>query len=111
MNRAFSALIVATLLPACASSPWPHYETAMSCHMVGEKMSECDKHYRKAMKEDPKLQGIHASYGVHLLKQGRIAEANREFAIEQKNYPAYAVKPISQLTASKPNDKPKAGAQ
>lgn len=83
-------------LVGCASSPWPHYEEAIRCHLDG-KTTECDQKYQKAIKADPKTQGVHASYGVHLLKEGKTAEAAQEFATEQANYPDYAPKAISQL--------------
>ena len=96
MKNPILATILLLLLAGCASSPWPHYETALRCHLDGKK-GECDKEYQKAIDAGPKTQGLHASYGVHLLQEGKPAEATREFEIEKANYPQYASRSISQL--------------
>jgi Tfp pilus assembly protein PilF len=43
--------------------------------------------YEKAIKKNNKLQGVHASYGTHLLKQGDVSGAQKEFALEIENHP------------------------
>lgn len=96
MKISILATIPLLLLAGCAISPWPHYETALRCHLDGKK-DECDKEYEKAIALGPKTQGLHASYGVHLLKEGKSVEATREFEIEKANYPEYASRSISQL--------------
>lgn len=58
----------------------------MTCHFNG-KQEECDKPYQKAIKKNEKLQGVHASYGTHLLKRGDLENAKQEFAKEITYHP------------------------
>jgi hypothetical protein len=112
MNRSAPLLLVfgSVLLGAgCAANPWPSYEAAVRCHLDGKK-TECDHHYRDAIAIDPQLQGIHSSYGMHLLQEGRVPEAEREFTIEGKNYPAYAAVAIGRLKAPGTNTEAVAAA-
>jgi len=87
-------------LAGCASNPWPYYEGAIRCHME-KKGEECNKQYEAAIKIDPKLQGVHASYGVHLLLNGKPTEAEKEFAQERANYPKFAEKGLAALAGNK----------
>jgi hypothetical protein len=67
------------------------------------KKQECDGDYLKAIEIGPRTQGLHASYGVHLLLEGRRDEALKEFAIEKANYPGFAPKGIDQLALGTAN--------
>jgi len=96
MKRPFLLAFSPLILAGCAVTPWPHYEAAVRCHLDGKKQ-ECDQDYLKAIEIGPKTQGLHASYGVHLLLEGRRDEALKEFAIEKANYPGFAPKGIDQL--------------
>lgn len=84
------------LLGGCAVNPWIPYQEAVRCHL-DDKGPECDKLYKRVIKADPKLRGIHASYGTHLLLQGNKEEAAKEFQIEQTNYPSESTKSIALL--------------
>lgn len=89
-SRLSCGFILGTALAfvGCSSIPrgWKEYREAMTCHFDG-KQAECDPTYEKAIKKNTKLQGVHASYGTHLLKQGNMTEAQKEFAIEMENHP------------------------
>lgn len=100
MNKSFFALAAVGLLAGCASNPWPKYEEAVRCHL-DNKGPDCDKIYEAVIKIDPKVQGIHSSYGVHLLQEGKAAEAQAEFAKEKANYPQYAEKGLLALAGMK----------
>lgn len=84
------------LLGGCAVNPWLPYQEAVRCHL-DDKGPACDKLYKQVIKADPKLRGIHASYGTHLLLQGNKEEAAKEFQIEQANYPSESTKSIALL--------------
>jgi len=84
------------LLGGCAVNPWLPYQEAVRCHL-DDKGPACDKLYKQVIKADPKLRGIHASYGTHLLLQGNKEEAAKEFQIEQTNYPSESTKSIALL--------------
>jgi hypothetical protein len=102
MNRCCVFLVLAAAAAGCATaSPWPLYESALRCHLDGKK-TECDADYKKAIEIDPKTQGLHASYATHLLLTGRMQEAEKEFAIENQNYPAFAAIGINRLAAKGP---------
>jgi hypothetical protein len=66
------------------------------------KKEACDKEYKAAIKADPKTQGLHASYGTHLLLTGRMQEAEKEFSLESQNYPTFAPIGIGRLTGKQP---------
>lgn len=83
------------LLGGCAS-PWVAYQEAVRCHL-DDKGPECDAKYQKAIGQDTKMQGVHSSYGTHLLLQGKTDQANEEFKIEQLNYPTESSKAIAAL--------------
>ena len=95
-----SACAALGLLAGCASNPWPKYEEAVRCHL-DNKGAACDKIYEKAISIDNKTQGIHASYGVHLLQEGKSVEAQQQFAIEKENYPLFAEKGLASLAGAK----------
>jgi hypothetical protein len=99
VKKQFPLLAVSLLIAGCASNPWPHYESAIRCHL-DQKTEECNKEYEAAIKLDPKLQGVHASYGTHLLKLGKTVEAQKEFDLEKANYPTYAEKGLAALHPS-----------
>jgi len=104
MNRSCAVALFLLGISGCATaSPWPHYEAAVRCHLDGRK-SLCNEHYVRAIRINPQLQGIHASYGVHLLQQGQTAAAEREFALERMNYPAFSTMAIGRLAATAPAD-------
>ncbi len=106
MNRCFVFLVLAAGAVGCATpSPWPSYESALRCHLDGKK-NECDAEYQKAIKYGPTTQGLHASYGTHLLLTGRMQEAEKEFALENKNYPNFAVVAIGRLANKGPAEAP-----
>lgn len=96
MNKSIPAFAAIALLSGCAVSPWPKYEQALRCHL-DNKGPACNNLYEETIKIDPKTQGIHASYGVHLLQQGNAAEAQRQFELEKANYPQYAEKGLLAL--------------
>ena len=100
MNKSFLALAAVGLLAGCASNPWPKYEEAVRCHL-DNKGPASDKIYESVIKIDPKVQGIHSSYGVHLLQEGRAAEAQAEFDKEKANYPQFADKGLLALAGAK----------
>lgn len=97
MKKLFLPAAALSLLGGCASNPWPHYESAIRCHL-DKKGEECNPSYEKAIEIDPKLQGVHASYGVHLLQSGRTADAEKQFTLERANYPQFAEKGIAALS-------------
>ncbi|MEN9352945.1 MAG: hypothetical protein RL318_270 [Fibrobacterota bacterium] len=100
MKKLIMPAAVMALLAGCASNPWPYYEGAIRCHM-DKKGEQCNKQYEEAIKIDPKLQGVHASYGVHLLLNGKPSEAEKEFALERANYPQFAEKGLAALAGNK----------
>lgn len=85
------------LLGGCAVNPWIPYQEAVRCHL-DDKGPACDPKYQAAIKADAKMRGVHASYGTHLLLQGKTEEANREFQLEQQNYPSESSASIAMLT-------------
>jgi hypothetical protein len=88
--------ILATLiLSNCANNGWPHYNAAMKCHFE-DKGQECDGLYETAIDKNDKLPGVYSSYGAHLLKQGKNAEANEQFVKETAAHPL-AKKPVARL--------------
>jgi hypothetical protein len=92
-------------------NPWPHYEQAVRCHLDGKK-DECEPYYKKAIANGDKTPGLHASYGTHLLQNGKVQEANAEFEIEKRNFPEFAPLAIAKLSAGDvPADTTKQGAQ
>ncbi len=84
------------LLAGCASNPWIPYQEAVRCHL-DDKGPECNAKYQKAIKANPKLRGVHASYGTHLLLQGNKDEAEKEFKTERENYPNESSQSIAML--------------
>jgi hypothetical protein len=79
----------------CAS-PWQNYQQAIRCHL-DNKGKECDALYKDAIEGDPKMVGVHSSYGTHLLLQGRRPEAEAEFQLEKQNFPKESSRPITAL--------------
>lgn len=100
MKKSIPILAAVALLSGCAVSPWPKYEQAVRCHL-DNKGPACNKLYEEAIRIDPKTQGLHASYGVHLLQQGNAPEAQKQFEIEKANYPLYAEKGLLALAGAK----------
>lgn len=84
----FFVAVGAAFFVGCASLPpgWDEYKSAMKCHFQG-KDAECDKDYEKAIEKNDKLQGVHASYGTHLLKRGEVQPAQEQFKKEIENHP------------------------
>jgi hypothetical protein len=78
----------AFLLSACASLPpgWKEYRAATKCHLQN-KNEECDPAYEKAIKKNPKLPGLQASYGSHLYRRGDAAGAEEHFKAEMETHP------------------------
>lgn len=85
------------LLGGCAVNPWIPYQEAVRCHL-DDKGPACDPKYQAAIKANSKMRGVHASYGTHLLLQGKTEEATREFQLEQQNYPSESSTSIAMLT-------------
>lgn len=76
------------LFTACASLPpgWDEYREAMKCHFQN-KNEECDKAYETAIKKNPKLPGLQASYASHLYQRGDATGAQEHFQAEIENHP------------------------
>jgi predicted Zn-dependent protease len=76
------------MLSACAGLPpgWAEYKEAMKCHFQN-KNEECNQEYESAIKKNPKLPGLQASYASHLFQHGNAAEAEEHFRSEQENHP------------------------
>jgi len=115
MKKCCAFLLLAAGAAGCGTaSPWPSYEAALRCHLDGKK-TECDAEYQKAIKIDPKTQGLHASFGTHLLLTGRMQEAQREFAYESQLWPLFAPIAIARLgergPVAAPGMMPAAGTQ
>jgi len=102
LKKSIPAFAAIALLSGCAVSPWPKYEEALRCHL-DNKGAACNKLYEESIKIDSKTQGVHASYGVHLLQQGNTPEAQRQFDLEKANYPQYAEKGLLALSNAKPD--------
>lgn len=85
----------ALLLLAGCASPWVKYEAAVRCHL--DNKPDCDKKYKEAIRAGGKLQGIHASYGTHLLQQGKTQEAEAEFELERKYWPKESARSLEAL--------------
>jgi hypothetical protein len=95
MKRNLLLFVGLALLGGCAS-PWVAYQEAVRCHL-DDKGPECDGKYQKAIKQNTKMPGVHASYGTHLLLQGKADQAAEEFRLEQQNYPTESSKAIALL--------------
>jgi Tfp pilus assembly protein PilF len=107
-------LISSFVISGCAGLPtgWKEYRSAITCDLEG-KQDECDKDYEKAIRKNPQMQGVHASFGTHLLKRGEVQPAQEEYAKEQEFHPVsttavnLALKSVSkQSTPSSPKANP-----
>lgn len=74
------------ILVGCAGRGWVPYREAMNCHFQTPS-KDCGSLYVEAIEENQALPGVHASYGIYLLKNGRLDDAQIEFNQEIKNYP------------------------
>lgn len=83
-----SVAFAALMFSGCASLPpgWAEYKAATKCHLQN-KNDECDKSYQKAIKKNPKLPGLQASYASHLYRRGDAASAEEHFRAEIENHP------------------------
>lgn len=73
-------------LSGCASNPeWKHYREAQACHF--QHGDFCGSRYRDAIRANPKLPGVHASYGTHLISKGEVDKGIKELNIEMANHP------------------------
>lgn len=70
----------------CAQTGWPEYRDAMACDLEGR--NECARHYSAAIRKNPQLPGVHASYGSHLIRQGDLEKGQAELEKEYQTYPA-----------------------
>ena len=82
------AMSFAILLTACASLPrgWKEYREATKCHLQN-KNEECDESYEQAIKKNPKIPGLQASYASHLFRRGDAAGAEEHFKAEMEAHP------------------------
>ena len=80
------ALLAGVLLAGCATTGWPEYRAAMKCHLEA-KAEACDEQYEKALKANPKLPGLRASYASHLHRRGQSDLAEKHFQAEMEQHP------------------------
>ena len=77
---------ISTFFMGCANQGWTYYRAASKCHFE-QKGPECNEIYEEAIKENDKLPGLHASYGVHLIEIGDQATGENLIQEEIKRFP------------------------
>jgi hypothetical protein len=86
-------LVLALGLGACAAArtvAWNHYERGLE-DCQNERWGDCAQAYEASMDTGYHVPGVHADYGVLLVREGDLGGAEAQFVEEVSHHPESAV--------------------